>query len=163
MNWEAISSIGEIVGALAVVVTLGYLAVQVKHAKSATADNSRLIRANAVRDMCLEMCRNDALRMTQTKNWGLGAYYEELAERLGDSVEEATRVDWANCYYFWMYWGQYSSTTESRDLNELEHVISGLCSNPGMKLSWETSPLNRPLLQEDFVDFVDGIVAKQSV
>ena len=162
MNWEAISSIGEMVGALAVVVTLGYLAEQVKHAKAATADNSRLIRANGVREMCLEMCRNDALRMTQTKNWGFGVYYEELAEKLGDSVEEATRVDWANCYYFWMYWGQYSSTTETRDLNELEHVISGLCSTPGMKLSWETSPLIRPLLQEDFVAFVDGIVAKKS-
>ena len=163
MNWEAISSIGEIVGALAVVVTLGYLAVQVKHAKAATADNSRLIRANGVRDMCFEMCRNDALRMTQTKNWGLLAYYEGLAEKLGDSVEEATRVDWANCYYFWMYWGQYSSTKEARDLEELEHVIGGLCSNPGMKLSWETSPLNRPLLQDDFVAFVDRIVAKQCV
>jgi len=162
MNWEAISSIGEIVGAMAVVVTLGYLAVQVKHAKAATADNSRLIRAQGVREMCLEMCRNDALRMTQTKNWDLVAYYEDMAEKLGDSVEEVTRVDWANCYYFWMWWGQYASTRESRDLNELENVIGGLCSAPGMKLSWETSPLNRPLLQDDFVAFVDGIVAKQS-
>jgi hypothetical protein len=163
MNWEAISSIGEIVGATAVVVTLGYLAMQVKHSRAATADNSRLIRASGVRDMCLEMCRNNDLRMSQTKNWGLDAYYEELATKLGDSVEEVTRVDWANCYYFWMYWGQYSSTTEARDLNELEHVIGGLCSNPGMKLSWETSPLNRPLLQDDFVAFVDNIVAKQDV
>jgi hypothetical protein len=162
MNWEAIGAIGELLGAAAVVFTLGYLAVQVKHSKSATADNSRLIRASAVREMCLEMCRNDALRMTQTKNWGLESYYIELAELLGSSIEEATRVDWGNCYYFWMYWGQYSSTTEERDLKELENVIAALCSTPGMKLSWETSPLNRPLLQEDFVTFVDGIVAKQS-
>jgi hypothetical protein len=107
------------------------------------------------------MCRNNDLRMPQTKNCGLDTYSEELATKLGDSVEEVTRVDWANCYYFWMYWGQYSSTTEVRDLNVLEHVIGGLCSNPGMKLSWETSPLNRPLLQDDFVAFVDNIVAKQ--
>lgn len=31
MNWEAIGAIGEIIGALAVVVTLGYLAVQTRH------------------------------------------------------------------------------------------------------------------------------------
>ena len=30
MNWEAISAIGEIVGALAVVITLVYLAIQVR-------------------------------------------------------------------------------------------------------------------------------------
>jgi hypothetical protein len=36
MNWEAISAIGEIVGATAVVVTLIYLAVQVRRGTSAT-------------------------------------------------------------------------------------------------------------------------------
>ena len=30
MNWEALGAIGEIVGAVAVVVTLGYLAVQIR-------------------------------------------------------------------------------------------------------------------------------------
>ena len=30
MNWDAIGAIGEILGALAVVLTLGYLAIQVK-------------------------------------------------------------------------------------------------------------------------------------
>lgn len=30
MNWDAIGAVGEIVGALAVVLTLGYLAAQIK-------------------------------------------------------------------------------------------------------------------------------------
>ena len=30
MNWEAIGAIGEVLGAAAVVVTLGYLAVQIR-------------------------------------------------------------------------------------------------------------------------------------
>lgn len=161
MNWDAIGALGELLGAAAVVLTLGYLAMQVRHARAATADNSRLIRANGVREMVLEMCRNDSLRMSQTKNWGYEPYYTELAHKLGVSMEEATQVDWSNCYYFWMYWGQYSSTTEERDLSELENVIGGLCSAPGMKLSWETSPLTRPLLQKDFVAFVDAVLAKQ--
>ena len=41
MNWEAIGAIGEIVGAIAVVVTVGYLAVQIRQ-------NTRSIRAAAV-------------------------------------------------------------------------------------------------------------------
>lgn len=36
MNWEAISAVGEIVGATAVVVTLIYLAVQIRHGTKAT-------------------------------------------------------------------------------------------------------------------------------
>jgi hypothetical protein len=35
MNWEALGAIGEIVGAVAVVVTLGYLAVQIRQNTSA--------------------------------------------------------------------------------------------------------------------------------
>jgi hypothetical protein len=40
MNWQAIGAMGEAIGALAVVLTLGYLAVQVR-------DTRKLLRANA--------------------------------------------------------------------------------------------------------------------
>ena len=39
MNWEAIGAVGEIVGAIAVIVTLGYLAVQIRQ-------NTRTVRAS---------------------------------------------------------------------------------------------------------------------
>ena len=38
MNWEAIGAVGEVLGAIGVVVTLGYLAVQIRH-------NTRSVRA----------------------------------------------------------------------------------------------------------------------
>jgi len=44
MNWEAIGAIGEIVGAIAVVATLGYLAIQVRHANA-------VAKANAYREI----------------------------------------------------------------------------------------------------------------
>jgi len=34
MNWDAIGAVGELLGSLAVFVTLGYLAVQVRHARA---------------------------------------------------------------------------------------------------------------------------------
>ena len=43
MNWEALGAIGEIVGAVAVILTLGYLAVQIRQ-------NTRAIRASAHQD-----------------------------------------------------------------------------------------------------------------
>ena len=44
MNWEALGAIGEIVGAVAVVLTLGYLAVQIRQ-------NTRSLRAAAVQEV----------------------------------------------------------------------------------------------------------------
>ena len=34
MNWDAIGAVGELLGSLAVFVTLGYLAIQVRHARA---------------------------------------------------------------------------------------------------------------------------------
>jgi hypothetical protein len=62
MDWEAIGAIGEVIGAAAVVVTLVYLAVQVRHAKSATADQSRIYQATGVREIVLQTCRDESLR-----------------------------------------------------------------------------------------------------
>jgi hypothetical protein len=44
MNWEAIGAVGEIVGAQAVLVTLIYLAIQVRHTRR--AQQAEAIRAN---------------------------------------------------------------------------------------------------------------------
>jgi hypothetical protein len=51
MNWEALGAIGEIVGAIAVVVTLGYLAVQIRQ-------NTRTVRAST--NHALTVQRNEA-------------------------------------------------------------------------------------------------------
>ncbi len=61
MNWDAIGAVGEIVGAAAVVVTLIYVAVQIRLARSVATDSNRLNRANGVRDATLELVSNDSL------------------------------------------------------------------------------------------------------
>jgi len=42
MNWEAIGALGEVVGALAVILTLLYLAVQIRHSKKLLEENQRI-------------------------------------------------------------------------------------------------------------------------
>jgi hypothetical protein len=39
MNWDALGAIGELLGAAAVVLTLGYLAIQIRHSNNQTAAN----------------------------------------------------------------------------------------------------------------------------
>ena len=47
MNWEALGAIGEIVGAIAVVLTVGYLAVQIRQNTQQITENVRSLRVAA--------------------------------------------------------------------------------------------------------------------
>jgi hypothetical protein len=89
MNWDAIGAIGEMLGALVVVITLVYLAVQIRYARNATIDQNRLARSSAVRELILATMENDERRNGQMRNWGLDKYYEELAKELGITSVEA--------------------------------------------------------------------------
>ena len=160
MNWEAIGALGEIVGALAVVLTLAYLAIQVRHAKEAAADTNRLERSKGVRDMMLASAADSGLRENLTKGLQLSDYYNEIASNLNMSSDEAASFDWAMLYWFWLHWGQYASTTKESDVEELRNVISGCYRNPGVRVCWEKSPWARPVLEKDFVNFVDEILAQ---
>ena len=71
MNWEAIGAIGEIVGALAVGLTLAFLAIQVRHAKEAAADTNRLERSQGVRDIMLATSVDSDFREIVSKGLGL--------------------------------------------------------------------------------------------
>jgi len=113
MNWEAIGAIGDFVGALAVIITLAYLAVQVRHAKDAAADTNRLERSKGVRDIMLATALDRNFVETLTKGLKLSDYYEKIGAELSMSLEEAASFDWAMLYWFWLHWGQYASTTKA--------------------------------------------------
>lgn len=161
MNWEAIGAIGEIVGALAVVLTLAYLAVQVKTAKRATIDQNTLSRANGVREMLSTISTNNELRMNIVDNLGVHELYADLARSSGTSIEAASQVDWQNCYWFWLHWGQWASTHDEQGLEELRHLVGSFYSNPGMRRSWDSSPWSKPILDPKFVQFVEEVLMQQ--
>jgi|SRR5210317_52279 hypothetical protein len=163
MNWEAIGAVGEIVGAIAVIFTLIYLAYQVRYAKLATLDQNRLTRSTAIREILLAGAANDDLRVGQVKNWGLSEYYDSLAKELGITSVEASRNEWGNAVYFWMYWGQWNTSHDPKDLRELEHVIEKLYSLPGVRHTWDISPVGKAFLDDEFVAFVDSILIAKSV
>jgi len=48
MNWDAIGAVGEVSGAIAVVATLGYLAVQIRQNTSAVRANSAQAFADSI-------------------------------------------------------------------------------------------------------------------
>lgn len=108
MNWDAIGAIGEIVGAAAVVLTLGYLAMQIRHSERATTDSNRMARYNGVRE--------------------------------------------------WLHWGQYASTMDERDRQELQNLIQTWYATAPIKYQWDNSPIAKPIMHKPWIDFVDSVL-----
>ena len=84
MDWNAIGAIGEIIGALAVVATLGYLAAQIRVSTNTT-------KANAAHDMLSEwrVTQRDTY-LSQPEN--LELYCRGLSQFNGLTAEEKTRL-----------------------------------------------------------------------
>ncbi len=161
MSWEAIGAIGEVIGALAVVVTLAYLASQVRYAKIAASDSNRLVRASGVREMYLSMTQDPALTLEVAAADPVNlAHYEAFAANFGITLEQAARIDSQNQYYFWLHWGQFASSQAATDREELRNLVQGFYRVPHVKYSWEHGPYAKLLLEPRFVKFIDETLAE---
>lgn len=79
MNWEAIGAIGESVGAAAVVVSLVYLAIQIRQGSALTRLNTKAMHARAYQDLVdhhasihLKVATHADLRRTVMRGRDLG-------------------------------------------------------------------------------------------
>jgi hypothetical protein len=161
MNWEAIGALGESFSALLVLVTLLYLATQVRYAKNAAADANRLARAKGVCDFQLACATNEQMLQSNTAANGWVPWYEELSRALDITTEEAMSVDQLSLYWIWLHWGQYSSTNNQEDLDELGRTVGVFYNNSrAIKYSWDHGPFARPLVGKKFADFVDENIQK---
>ncbi len=157
MNWEAIGAVGEILGALAVVGTLAYLATQVRYAKATATDSNRLERASGVREMVIELAKNDSLRSAWITGAGLDDYFEEYASKFDIPRDDAERLEYMSLHFFWLHWGQFASSKDPQDIKELENVIKKQYIMPPIKYSWENSPVIDHL-DPTFRSFVDTLL-----
>ena len=158
MNWDAVGAIGQILGAFAVVVTLGYLAVQVRVARSTAADANRLTRAVGVREAMLSVISSDVVIETLVAAYGAESYYQALGREFSLSVNAAARADCFNVHWFWLHWGHFSSSNDPEDLIELSHHIRTFYVTPVVRYSWENSPFARAMLDRKFVAYVEGLL-----
>ena len=61
VSWEAAGAIGQVLGSLAVFITLGYLAVQVRRSRSEMQRATSQGRAEAARELMLNRANNKRL------------------------------------------------------------------------------------------------------
>ena len=162
MNWDAIGAIGETLGALAVIVTLAYLAIQVRVSRSVAADANRLTRTTGVREFCLAVTENDALISTMSTAFGMQAYLKAFADRFGISEIEAARLDWALQSFFWLHYGQFASTNDAKSTAELAYLARAFYTVPAIKYSWENGPFGKSFMDPSFGAFIDSLVIQDT-
>jgi hypothetical protein len=98
MNWEEVSAIGQMLGSVAVFVTLGYLAVQVKHSRQDARRALGQGRGEANRDILTLQCDERINRLSERANAALGRppypFVSALMDQVGLTSEEATLLYW---------------------------------------------------------------------
>jgi hypothetical protein len=131
MNWEALGAVGEIVGAIAVVLTLGYLAVQIRQ-------NTHSVRSSTHQDVTATSV-NILLGVLQTPGSS-----EILARgRAGlDPLNDAERIAFSRLYfavfrgYENLFYQYKRGLLEAAFWDGYEFVIRSSLAHPGVREWW---------------------------
>ena len=152
-------SIGEIVGALAILVTLIYLATQVRYARLTTTDINRTSRVEGIRELNGALFQNDAARAAWFKSVGPNNHQlnVEVAEALDLTFDDAVLVVLQGTNWCFTHWAQYRSLKSPEDTQELRNIIVAFYSENPMKVLID-HPLFRAYFDPDFIIWVDDIL-----
>ena len=144
MNWEAIAAVGELIGATAVVVSLIYLAVQIRQNTQQVQEQTRshhLASLSAVGQGFLEF-RASISRNQQTASvWVRGN--EDLSSL---ASEERQQFDYLAVEFFWslaMMWLYVQQGVFESDLFDHSRKNIPVYAGPGLREWWQTSPHKR--------------------
>jgi len=161
MNWEAIGTIGEATGAIAVVITLIYLAIQLRHNTQSVHANTHQQILNAQQPLWLE----------QTNF----AYAEEILSVIAkDSLTPAEALAAGShavlrCRAHQNIFNQVTSGALTREAANLDQLGSNVAFNPVVQRFWgESAPDVWPgtklidLLSPGYVSYLAQLLEKQS-
>ena len=132
MNWEAVGAIGEIIGAIGVIATLGYLAIQVRHNSESMLSASELGLSERSADWMSHM----------TTSAELTALYDRAADE-PDSLTamERVRFKWLIGELFMIFEGYFQLYSKGRlaedSWRDKSQSIYGLLQNPIIADWWE--------------------------
>ena len=160
MNWEAIGAVGEIVGAAAVVMSLAYLAIQIRHNTRQLEEQDRSQRLTA---LIAAEANGARFRNALSHNpQSVSVWRRGLESSASLTLDERAQFDllctdymwtWANLWgkvregvFFEGHWGEVKADLE----NQLRH--------PGLG-DWWRAEANRERYFSDFSDYVSSVVA----
>ena len=146
VNWDAIGAVGEILGAAAVLVTLVYLARQIRQ-------NTRSTRSQS-RTRILESLNSDIRNLAEDDIWDLGYRVASGETKPGDSG----RWTWVCTSWICHLELAYFELLEKNLPEDFEATLQGrltmLFGVPNFDSAWEE---NRRLCTEAFQSYVDDL------
>lgn len=153
MDWNAIGAMGEILGAIAVVATLGYLAVQTRHSVAATQASTRQAILQSDQQFLVYLMSDPEM--------------EEI--RFGQDLSD---VEKAKLNYFYICfvrmrennWLQFQSGGLDRDTWEsYRDSIPSVMNNPNGRNWWRNYAKARALYSAGFSREVDEILDQSGI
>ena len=149
MDWDAIGAIGELVGAAAVVVTLAYLARQIRQ-------NSLAMKVAAKQEMTKQygefadlLLLNDDLLELQSR----GRTGESLNEQ--EAYKYFLLMNKATWYFSSMFYQYKVHELSDQEWSQSQRVIDRYCAMPGFRSYWNE---NREYWSEDFTEYINEVV-----
>jgi len=157
LNWDAIIAFAEVVGALAVLITLGYLAIQ-------TRDNVRVMRSRAVWDAQVSFVEvNERL--------GDGGTVSQLIYKILSESGELSPYEKYLVHRFCRGWFQrmeaqfalYSVGILDAEVWELRRgYAKAILNNPVMAEAWEADKGNS-MFTKAFIESIDSVTTNSEM
>lgn len=131
MNWEAVSAIGQVVGAVAVVISLVYLAAQIRDNTRSTRSATRQSIVDSIVSVNLAMAQSDAIARALRSNLdGRPLAPHEALQQLAHCY--ACMRTWENVHF------QYrSGMLSDEDWSGFRQNVKALMQVPAFRDFWE--------------------------
>jgi len=165
MNWDEVSAIGQVLGSIAVFITLGYLALQVRHANYQLRRSIGQGRGEAIRDLFMARATDMQLAGLPAKtdeSFGSqpGPFVDVVMQKAGLTREEAYRLSHEQAAWF-NYRSQvfpYVADLLPSDRALFENGIR-LTYAGGMARVYLDTTI-RSMAHPDFIRYVDNLLAQ---
>jgi hypothetical protein len=154
MNWEAIGAVGELIGAVTVIITLLYLAIQIRQ-------NSQAVKNSAAQTLLSEA--NGSLRTASSDPATARAVI--LGQTLFEELSEEGRAQFVTWYFSWMRtieqaYFQYVQGYIDEEMWEGQRAhLRQLIQAPAVKEWWSH---RRCFFSQRFQNYMDELAAQGS-
>ena len=153
MNWDAVSAVGQIVGALAVVISLIYLAVQMRQNTRAVRGTSFQAVTDAFNQFNLSIAHDKELaRIFRLGSQGIGNLDEDQQIQFAFLCLSAVRI------FDTMYHQSKLGTGELGLWRAEERALATLLQYPGIRAWWATNPLS---VTEEFRTYIERVLLQR--
>jgi hypothetical protein len=156
MNWDAIGAIGEVVGAVGVIVSLLYLALQIRQNSNVVRSATRQAISTTQVELGFRIAESSDLRASMAKLWGLG-----------DPPTAAQDTEIRNLFLYRTFWRAYENqchqfregTFDADMWSGYREALRGMFILGDSRQVWEQS---RAAFSPDFARFVDREILASS-